>query len=1700
MWRERVVETIGSKIGSGRQASRVMAAVAALLLLGAALVLGATTRAGAGLGQLDDAFVWVDDPLQSGSVQHDEWNNPGGSTPTVVRLAPGYLATTLDGFLGDPVLATSRQTGHRCAILDRTSGRVDSLCVDDAGVPVDSDVSILRSRTLVDPYVFSSDPDPLFGSYTVSGSDSNNPSGGSVVVRHLGTGVYRVDFTGYSGGANAQVTSADASRYCSVDAWTVARIDLTCYDHSGSAADSTFFALLTGTTGDAFALALDESASSYTPPAIASNNPSGGAITATRSGTGRYSIEFAGLQGRRGNVQVTAATTDASCSVLGWTADSAEVSCSDPTGALVDTPYSILWIRGAPNTQVFVDQSATGANNGTTWADAFKDLQDALHVAVPGQEIWVAEGTYLPDVASRSVSFEPADDVPLFGGFPAGGSAFEGRDPASHSTILSGDLLANDGPSIDPDDASRADNSRHVVVVNGPGRLLDGFVISGGNADGSGFPNDTGGGVAVTAGEATLTDVVLERNAARDGGGIAVAPTANLLAANLTVRNNAAAGSDLLTEAGSMGGGLHLLGRATIHNAEIFGNFAEGEGGALQPGNEDLEIVNAIIHGNRAGYGGATGRTLPQAELIFVHTTIANNHGILGTGGLRRGTGAIRMHNSILWGNTTDAAVNPNYVQAGTGSGGVSWWASVAEGSFVQIGSSTVWSGEYGFNVFDTSTAADPNFVDAAQQNFRLGLGSSARDLGNLVIVPADVFDLDGDGDVAEAVPLDLDGGSRVLEVSSDAGPYESPTTCPTFNRLHVDPSSGSAGDGGSWDRPLFDLSLAFSIAGFCPIIDEIWVAEGLYKPAGSDRTATFRLLDGVDVYGGFPAGGGVMSSRDPAAFSTILSGDHAGNDTNDLSPGALSRSENSYNVVTASDVETGGVLDGFVVEGGNANGGSTAQDDTNKGAGILVHDARPTFRNLTVRRNTATREGGGLYARSGLGDRVVVRDSSFFDNVVIDPPPGPGLKVGGSAIKSSFRMDLEIINSEIHDNTGDGHGAITSQGRDLTIVNSIVRDNDGGGVSAGFGSQVDLTIVNSLIVDNTGEDVGGVLVGQHVDNGTTATIVNTTIAANRATAIFSPVDGLEVRHATVTVSNSIVWNGFSNVDEGPGADITWEHSNVEDSGGSAGWDSDYGSDAGGNIDLEPAFVSSGGGDFRLTAGSPSIDAGDASLVPADSLDIDGDQDLVELTPELDLGRRVAGAEVDMGSFEFGSVVAPDAVVLFDDPCVVYDSMVASGSLGGTFDGGEVRSVQVTGVLSGQGGAGSCVPQGASAAIFRVSSVDPLTEGNLRMVPSGDDVAGGAGVVNYGAQNGLNNANTVTVPLSAGGAVDVEANSGPAGAVPTTDVRLSVIGYYSPLVNSDLRFFPLTPCAAADSRPNKGADATHAGPANDGFWGVGDAYPDIDILADFPAGQGGNNGVGNPNGNPTSCGVPAGAQYAMVNVVAIAPQGGAGFLSITGGGSDPVAEVNTPFAPLSPGMANGATGIVDVSSGLMALDIDGDPNAKVRVRVEVLGYFDDDPAGLEYRPVTPCTAFDSRPNKGATGVFAGLRKHGQTHATIYQVAGDQLPVGQGKVEPSGDDPSTGTCGVPDGSSAVLINLEAVNAVREGNFWASEAGVFSTGGVLNFNDLTPKMNNANAVVVPLDGQGRLQIEVNAGSFTAVGTDVAHARGVILGYYN
>ncbi len=136
-----------------------------------------------------------------------------------------------------------------------------------------------------------------------------------------------------------------------------------------------------------------------------------------------------------------------------------------------------------------------GSGDCLSWVNAC-ELQTALGVAVSGDEIWVAAGTYKPTSGTdRTISFVLKNGVAIYGGFAGTETTLGGRDPAANPTILSGDLNGDDNANVQSDEPTRADNSYHVVSSSGmtSTAILDGFTITAGNANGTNPFEEVGG-------------------------------------------------------------------------------------------------------------------------------------------------------------------------------------------------------------------------------------------------------------------------------------------------------------------------------------------------------------------------------------------------------------------------------------------------------------------------------------------------------------------------------------------------------------------------------------------------------------------------------------------------------------------------------------------------------------------------------------------------------------------------------------------------------------------------------------------------------------------------------------------------------------------------------------------------------------------------------------------------------------------------------------------------------------------------------------------------------------------------------------------------------------------------------------------------------------------------------------------------------
>jgi|GEM_PF-2460673 len=148
---------------------------------------------------------------------------------------------------------------------------------------------------------------------------------------------------------------------------------------------------------------------------------------------------------------------------------------------------------------IFVNSGNTqvAVQDGHSWTTAFSSLQDALAIAQEGDEIWTATGIYKPSINNRDASFNLPNGVMLLGGFDGTEVTSEERDYLNNVTILSGDLAGNDNSNIQDTEVSRSENSYHVVTTQAGARngtVIDGFTITGGNANGN-YPNNSGAGL-----------------------------------------------------------------------------------------------------------------------------------------------------------------------------------------------------------------------------------------------------------------------------------------------------------------------------------------------------------------------------------------------------------------------------------------------------------------------------------------------------------------------------------------------------------------------------------------------------------------------------------------------------------------------------------------------------------------------------------------------------------------------------------------------------------------------------------------------------------------------------------------------------------------------------------------------------------------------------------------------------------------------------------------------------------------------------------------------------------------------------------------------------------------------------------------------------------------------------------------------------
>ena len=629
---------------------------------------------------------------------------------------------------------------------------------------------------------------------------------------------------------------------------------------------------------------------------------------------------------------------------------------------------------------VSLEGNAEATDAGSSWQNT-TTLADALGRATAGTEVWVkGYASTSPDsvYVVPEGGFVVPSGVSLYGGFAGYETSADQRAVVdgkayrfAYRTVLTGDIGRNDTPDNDGlifpgGENGRRDNATHVLTlnlnpqlganINGTRTVVDGFTIGRGNATDAAGTGGMGGGILVTGDNAQGGRYSIERcffienYAATRGGALYVDDSvtgADNYVALCGFFNNAAGQRATATNAG---GAIALAGAGMVVDCAVFNNV---NGGILFPG------------------GGAE----TDFTRSVVNSTVTRNTGS-GIDGAR-----VPVANTVVWGNsllTTTAGTRPAFQNSAYPE------ATPGEADAGNIYLSDKNRAEDGpfFDAPSVHTGFDRTYDIAASlyplYTWKPLEGTALVDKGD-----DDAYERNG---LSASYPTDLNGNPRQAGTSIDIGAFEfQPVDASRIRYVR----QGYTGNGTSWETASGDLqAMIDQLAEQNPqgLPGEVWVAAGEYEPLeqlipGTGYSASFRMRDGISVYGGFAGTEASKGERQRGTMpwdytnKTILQAAY-------YDPANLLWENNRWTLTSDSrhvvwfapmpgeDAAFAHVttLDGVTIRGGYAQGGTGMAEGfaTDCGAGVYMDGANAYLSGCTVTQNYATADGGGVYLRQG--------------------------------------------------------------------------------------------------------------------------------------------------------------------------------------------------------------------------------------------------------------------------------------------------------------------------------------------------------------------------------------------------------------------------------------------------------------------------------------------------------------------------------------------------------------------------------------------------------------------------------------------------------------------------------------------------------------------------------------------------------------
>jgi hypothetical protein len=640
-----------------------------------------------------------------------------------------------------------------------------------------------------------------------------------------------------------------------------------------------------------------------------------------------------------------------------------------------------------------------GVTSGTcsSWGTACS-LQYALSIAVVNDELWVMQGTYVPtDGIDRTATFQLKNGVSIYGGFIGTESNRDDRNWELNVTYLSGDIgLGGD----------TSDNAYHVVTSSSTNSsaILDGFTITGGNANGTSVYQN-GAGIYNYAGSPSLANIIFTSNSASGrGGGFYNSGNSNPSLANTTFESNSA----------TLGGGIYdHLSNPTLVNATFTNNTAN-DGGGMYNDTSSPSLTTVAFSGNTAVLDGGGLHNYHLSNPVMTDITFESNAASDAGGGI---------YNLNSSPSLTAVTLKTNTAPSGAGMYTTNGSPSIEGASFITNTATTNGGGMFNFNA--NLTVSNSTF--SGNQAGSNGGGIYNTNSTNLTLNNVSLFKnsatILGGGAYIYTSSGSLTNVTFTSNSATYGGGVYNYTSSPNFEAVTFTGNTATIG-GGMYDysssNPVlnnvnFNSNIATDMGG------------GMYNLSSAPSLTNTTYQGNIATNGG----GGMYNSSSDAKLRQVIFDSNVANNGAGLYNNNSNPSVADVNFTkNSANLDGGGAYNYYsnvpilvdVTFSGNTAGGL--------GGGLYNYYSLPSLANVEFTTNAATYGGGIFNSYSDLG----LSNGSFYNNTA---------ETDGGGIYNSWSNSL-VYNSILW---GNDPGQVIN---DLNGNSTIAYSDLQGGCSAG--------------------------------------------------------------------------------------------------------------------------------------------------------------------------------------------------------------------------------------------------------------------------------------------------------------------------------------------------------------------------------------------------------------------------------------------------------------------------------------------------------------------------------------------------------------------------------------------------------------------------------------------------------------------------